>query len=85
MDDFSSTAALLRRLRPRLPHVLPRPAHQGAAGGVMELQDLHPEVPLQALKGRESRCSCPWSSQGFRNPTRIYMHIEGNDYELRIR
>ncbi len=50
---FSPQAPVLRRLRPRLPHVLPGAAHQGAARGVLELQALPGAVPQEAVKEKE--------------------------------
>jgi len=44
---LSVAAALLRRLRPRLPHVLPDAAAEGAPGGLLELQGVHRALPQE--------------------------------------
>ena len=40
-------APVLWRLRPRLPHVLPRTAHEGGARGILELPHLYRDIPHQ--------------------------------------
>ena len=42
-------AAVLRRLRPRLPHLLPQPAHEDRAGGLLELRHLRGDLPQEVI------------------------------------